>query len=113
MKYIIYFWITLLSFSPALAYGSGDTIYVRRGENKKPSLLDRKFVYRQMESAAPAASPVTNITAMHQQYSAPKTAVVSKTKSTARQDHGSNDWSDFAVEDSFDESRDVSAKLLL
>ncbi len=109
MKYII-FWIIILStLSPAQAYNSGNTIYVKRQRPTKPSLLDRKFVIRTVETKIEA--PTTNITAMHQQLAA-KPAVTKTIQTTKTKASSSNNWSDFAAEASWDESRDVSAKLI-
>ncbi len=116
---IIYVWIIILStLSPAYAYGSGNTIYVKRETTKKPSLLDRKFVYRQVEASASSAPVTTNLTAMHQQYSSTvtKSAAAQKQNTRARETTkpaSSDNWNDFAVESEYEESRNVSAKLML
>ncbi len=108
MKYII-LWIILLSFEPALAYGSGNTIYVKREHTKKPSLLDRKFVFREVQTSVEPPR-VTNITAMHQQLAVKPRALKSKT--VAVEKPSSNNWDDFATETEWTDSKDVSAKLI-
>ncbi len=110
MRYII-LWIILLSFSPALAYGSGNTIYVKREHTKKPSLLDRKFIFREVQTTVAVEPRATNITAMHQQLTV-KPKAQQKIKSVVVEKPSSNNWNDFATETEWADSKDVSAKLI-
>jgi hypothetical protein len=115
MKYIIVWIIILSAINPAQAYGSGNTIYVKRERPSKPSLLDRKFVIRTVASdIRTEESPTTNLTAMHQQLAAKPAAVKTRPSSVKAkpQTVSSNNWNDFATEAEWTDSRDVSAKLI-
>ncbi len=113
MKYIIVWIIILSAISPAQAYGSGNTIYVKRQRPSKPSLLDRKFVIRTVASDIRSESTETNLTAMHQQLAAkPAATKIAKAPAQKPQTPSSNNWNDFATEAEWTDSRDVSAKLI-
>ncbi len=122
--------LSLLSSNQVIAYGAGNTIYVKREHGSKPSLLDRKFVFRQVSSAttnSDAQVTQTNLSAMHKQITpnitrsmtepinhkrATQKPAQSKLTQKETKDPGSNNWNDFAVETELDESREVSAKLI-
>ncbi len=98
----------------ALAYESANTIYVKRETaSKKPSLLDRKFVFRKVENH-PVLTRETNLSALHPNQLSRKQVSPAEKESELRikPSQEFNNWDHYAVEEFWSESQEVSAKLL-